>query len=380
MEFFFRYHELKTRLAPFRLKTDFETIKTIATVDALADRADVIHNGNKAGGYILPKPDGIDEVNLMARAEKYVVALEAGQKPLRGRFTEPGISLADHSFIEKDGVLHLFYNRGFIGYDWPERSCDTLGHAVTDNLIDWKILPPVISVHRDAFEDFAVWSPSVFAVDGKYYMIYTGVNKHMAQAMCLATSEDLLTWERHSSKPVYVPGDWSGWRENKWSDCRDPFVFRDGNGTFYLFFSTMKRMEDGTLQNAMGIASSSDLYHWKDEKQFALEGCLHMSESPFVLKHEDRYYLFYTNCGKGTCYAVSDSLLGEWEVKGLLFGAEKEITDLAYVPSCSEVFCYKEKWYISFATRQPGNEQYLELREFIRKENGEIGIGAPVGR
>ena len=378
MEFYYRYHKLKVRLAPFRLKIDFETVKTVATVDALADRADLLHNGNVAGRYILACPDGINEKNLIERAEKYVDALENGEKPLLGKFTEPGISLADHSFIEKDGVMHLFYNRGFIGYDWPERSCETLGHAITEDLIHWTVLPPVISVQKDVFENFSTWSPSVFEANGKYYMMYTGVNEHMSEAMCLAVSDDLYQWERCSSRPVYIPGVWSAWTENAWSDCRDPFVFRDEDGIFYMFFCTMKRMEDGSLCNAMGLASSTDLQNWKDEKQFLLKGCSHMPESPFVLKKNDKYYLFYTNCGKGTCYAISDRILGDWEVKKLLIGAEGEVKDLAHVPSCSEVFCYKGKWYISFATRQPGNEQYLEILELLWRENGEIEIGNPV--
>ena len=38
---FHRYYcDLKSRVAPFRTAEDFETIKTVASIDALADRAE----------------------------------------------------------------------------------------------------------------------------------------------------------------------------------------------------------------------------------------------------------------------------------------------------------------------------------------------------
>lgn len=375
--FYRKYHNLKVRIAPLRLRQDAETVKTLATVDALLDRADVIHNGNRVGGYILGPAPGIDEENLYSRAERYVEALERGESPLKGKFTEPGISLSDHSFIVKDGVLHVFYNRGFIGYDWPERSVETLGHAWTEDLRDWTVGAPVLSAETGKFEDYSVWSPSVFEHGGKYYMLYTGVNSNACEAICLAESDDLFTWKKYSGKPVYVPGDWGVWDESRWSDCRDPFVFQE-DGTFYLFFCTAVKTEQG-LHNAMGVASSTDLVHWKDEKQFLIEGCDHMPESPFCIKHDGLYYLFFTNVGKGTSYAVCDNIMGDWQVKDLLITVDKLSDDLAHVPSCAEVFEYKGKWYISWCTRLPGNEQYLELKEFFWNGDGNVRTGKQVG-
>ena len=65
---FHRYYcDLKSRVAPFRTAEDFETIKTVASIDALADRADVIHRGN-VPGWRFDRPEGLDEENLMRRA------------------------------------------------------------------------------------------------------------------------------------------------------------------------------------------------------------------------------------------------------------------------------------------------------------------------
>lgn len=377
MEFYNKYLDLRARLAVFKIKTDFETIKTVYTVESLLTRAYAIHFGCKPG-IILPCPPGIDEKNLTERAEHYIDCLEKGKKPLKGKFTEPGVSLSDHSVFVDGNTLHLFYNRGYIGYDWPERNVDVIGHAVTENLADWKILPPAITIEVNGAEEHGVWSPAVIKRGGIYYMLYTGVNKNIAQATCLATSSDMMHWQKYENNPVYVPGDWSPWRADIWSDNRDVMVMEE-NGVYYLYFCVLKYMEDGTLHNAIGVASSQDMIHWKHENAFTLENCEYMPESPFAIKHNGKFYLFYTNCNVGTCYAVSDQPADGYKVMGeLITEGNAHDGDTAHVPSCSEVFEFKGKWYITYATRLPGSEQYLEIKEFFWNEDGTVSIGKRV--
>ena len=52
MNFQTRYQILKAYLGPFRIKQDFETIKTVAAIDALADRADMLQRGCIPGNFI----------------------------------------------------------------------------------------------------------------------------------------------------------------------------------------------------------------------------------------------------------------------------------------------------------------------------------------
>lgn len=378
MEYYWKYRNLKVRLAKYRLKSDAETIKTVATIDALLDRAYDIHFGVVAGGKILGNPPGIDEVNLTARATNYLEALERGEKPLLGKFTEPGISLSDHCFVKEGDTLHLFYNRGFIGYDWPERCVDTIGHAVTKDLKNWQICTPAVSVRSGEADCYSVWSPTVAKKDGKYFMLYTGVNENIAQATCLATSDDLFTWTPYDGNPVYVPGAWTPWDKSKWSDNRDVHVLEE-DGVYYMYYCTTRYLEDGSTHNAMGIAKSQDLINWEHCDACLLEGCNHMPESPYVIKRKGKYYMFYTNCGVGTCYAVSDNPVSGWFVVGeLLTEGRFDSGDSSHVPSCAEVFEFKGQWYISYCTRIPGNEQYLELKELFWNEDGSITIGEDV--
>ena len=194
MDFRKEYQSRMSRLGVFRTSEEFEVQKTVAAIDTLLRRADDLYRGSR--------PDycyGIDAENLMARAEAHLSALERGERPLAGRFTEPGVAFVDHCFIEHEGVMHVFYNRSWVGYDWPERYTDTIGHATSTDLIHWQIHTPVLAVSPDDFGTYQVWSPAVIEDGGRFYMLYTGVNENVAQAACLAVSDDLYHFKKYEN-------------------------------------------------------------------------------------------------------------------------------------------------------------------------------------
>ena len=379
MDFQTRYQKLKAYLGPFRLKQDFETIKTVAAIDALADRADMLQRGcvpgNAIPGSSYHCPPGIEPEAMMQKAEYYLESLRNQLFPLSGCFAEPGCTFIDHSFIQKDGVLHVFYNRGYIGFDWSEKPHDAFGHAWTTDLIHWEYSQPALSVTPNLYyESFQIWAPAVLEHNGKYWMFYTGVNTAVAQSVCAAVSDDLYHWTKVDANPLYTPGGWCPWDISKWSNCRDNFVFRDDDGTFYLYFCTDRYTETGEAEPASGIIRSSDLMHWEEVGTFRMPNCLHAAESPFVIKRNHLYYFFYTSYGIGTCYAISDNPVCNWKEIGVLMGVEQTPLDPAWVPSCAEIFEFHGKWYISCCRRQPGWEQYLELFELTWESDGTVRV------
>lgn len=340
------YRDIMSRLGPFRTKDGFEYRKTVASIEALANRADLISRGANPDTYFGSPPDGLNYENLIKRAYAHLESLERGELPLKGKFCEPGGSCSDHSVVILGDEIHLFYNIDSIGYDWPERFVHYIGHAVSKNLVDWEIKKPAVSIQPDGHEVFQVWSPSVIYYNDMYWMFYTGVNHNVSQATLLATSTDLYNWERYKKNPLYYPQKWCQWTADRWVDNRDVMVFKDED-MFYMYFFTSGTDDCGRGYPACGVASSKNLIDWNDENLIELKGCKYACESPFMIKHNNLYYLFYTDCGKGTAYAVSDNPLKGFEGKGLLIGDENHKGDTAHVPSCSEVFEFKWEGYIS---------------------------------
>lgn len=372
-DFIKEYYSYKTRIAPFELKTDFETVKTVAAVNILLERAYNVNAGASTRGRF-GFGSGHTAENYMSRAKSYTQALERGEFPLKGRFTEPGTALVDHSFIEADGKMHLFYNRGYIGYEWDTMPVYTVGHAVTYDLINWRIEPPVVSVDKDMHENYQVWAPGVAKKGDTFYMYYTGVNINVAQAICLAASKDLYKWDKYEKNPVVKPGAWCPWSLDHWSDCRDAMVFVDDDGRAYMYYCTSKYNDNGAGP-AVGIASSDDMINWRDEGAYTFDICDVALESPFVMKRNGNYYMFYTNCNYGTAYAVSDNPIDGWHSLGMLIPWTIPPLCPANVPSCAEVFEFKGKWYVSSCLREPGCEQYLEIFDLSWNGDGTVTVG-----
>ena len=197
--FFEIYLNLRTRLAKFKLKEDNETKKTVAATLALLHRAETVNAGASVEGRF-NFVEGHTVENYLSRADNYISALEKGEYPLRGKYAEVGSQVVDHSFVVKGDELHLIYIRGGdIGFEWDMHPIDTVDHSVTTDLVNWTRLPCAVTTDIDMHENYQVWAPGVAEKDGLYYLYYTGVNSNVAQAICLATSKDLITWEKYEN-------------------------------------------------------------------------------------------------------------------------------------------------------------------------------------
>lgn len=376
MTFTEKLAEMRKRIAFFKGKEDYETVKTIGLIEALVNRSECIMRGTDC--YFDRKPYVTEPIKMLEQAGKYLTLLEEGQWPLKGMYCEPGGAVIDHTFVQKDGEIHVFYNRGFAGYTWPEKKgfVNSLGHAVSRDLITWTPQAPVL-YHNDDVEapdNFQIWSPGIVKKDDLYYMFYTGVNHNIAQSTCLATSDNLVSWKRYAHNPVQLPGEWCRWDKGKWSNCRDGMVFFDGDSeTYYIYYCTSIK-GDGVETNAMGIASSQDLYHWTDENVFNVANCSNPPESPYVLKRNGQYYMFYTNTVNTfqpcAYYLVSDDPVKGWRVPEDSFVKENA--------TAAEIFEFNGKWYMSYIYREINEIYLLCFCEFFWHEDGHFHLGERV--
>jgi predicted GH43/DUF377 family glycosyl hydrolase len=132
-----------------------------------------------------------------------------------------------------------------------------LGYAESGDGVHFKRRPePVLSPETDYEKDGGVEDPRLVQFGDTYYLTYTGYNKKDAQ-LCLATSKDLIHWER---KSVILPAYKGNWNV-KWTKS-GAIIPEKINGKYWMYF--LGTAADHTDQT--GLASSSDLIHWTEAR------------------------------------------------------------------------------------------------------------------
>ncbi len=113
---------------------------------------------------------------------------------------------------------------------------------------------PVLSPEADYEKDGGVEDPRLQRFGDTYYLTYTGYNKKDAQ-LCLATSKDLIHWEREGVILPAYKGNWNkGWTKS------GAIVPEKIDGKYWMYW--LGTSADKTDQ--MGISYSSDLLHWTE--------------------------------------------------------------------------------------------------------------------
>jgi beta-1,2-mannosidase len=130
-----------------------------------------------------------------------------------------------------------------------------LGYAESTDGIHFTRRPePVLSPETDYEKDGGVEDPRLQKFDGTYYLTYTGYNKKDAQ-LCLATSRDLIHWERMGVILPAYKGNWNkGWTKS------GAIVPEKIDGRYWMYW--LGTSADKTDQ--MGISYSTDLLHWTE--------------------------------------------------------------------------------------------------------------------
>ena len=134
-----------------------------------------------------------------------------------------------------------------------------IGYAESSDGQHFSIRPePVLSPEADYEKNGGVEDPRVLEIDGTYYLTYTGYDTHSAQ-LCLATSKDLIHWQRQG---VLLPAYKGTWNE-QWTKS-GAIVPEKVDGHWWMYYLGTRKEADGVPRDYMGLASSDDLLHWKD--------------------------------------------------------------------------------------------------------------------
>jgi arabinan endo-1,5-alpha-L-arabinosidase len=251
----------------------------------------------------------------------------------------------DHTFIRaEDNQWHLFG----ITHREPANAQEEkfFAHAVAPKLIGpWAKQASVLHVD-EKHDETVVWAPYVLRYDNLYWMYYcAGGQDHARYHIHLATSSDLWNWKRHSANPMVVDG----------YDARDPMVLRFED-QWLLYYAATSTTKGGN--HTVKVVTSLDLCHWSNKQEVFRDPEVGTyggpTESPFVVAHNAKYYLFVcTNHGYNeTAVYESDSPF-HWDV-GNLVGK--------FPAHAAEVIQTTDgKWFVSRAGWGQGGVYLAEL-------------------
>jgi predicted GH43/DUF377 family glycosyl hydrolase len=151
--------------------------------------------------------------------------------------------------VKKDGKFVMLYRAQ------DKTGTSRIGYAHSTDGIHFTQRPEAVLTPEAEYEkDGGVEDPRLVKIGSTYYLTYTGYNRKDAQ-LCLATSEDLIQWNRQGIIMPANRGRWNvGWTKS------GAILTQKVNGKYWMYY-----MADPAKDvNEMGVAFSDDLIHWTE--------------------------------------------------------------------------------------------------------------------
>ena len=189
-----------------------------------------------------------------------------------------------------NGSYHIYFQHNPGAPVWGDMHW---GHAVSRDLTHWELLPIALAPTPGGPDGEGVFTGCIVEDAGLFYALYTGIPKlePLEQVQCLASSPDLIHWEKRSDNPIIgsLPPGFGG--------CfRDPQVWREGDGWRMLVGGEQAERKGG----AALLYRSSDLFSWEYQHPLALCETAktgHECECPDFFPLGDKY-VFLSSSGQ----------------------------------------------------------------------------------
>ena len=210
----------------------------------------------------------------------------------------------DFWFAQDESDIHIFYLQApkIIGDESLRHWNVSIGHAVSQDLVNWEILPDALapSTEYGAWDNYTTWTGSIIKHAGVWYMFFTGTKREedgKIQRIGLATSIDLIHWERYLPGPLiesnpqwYETLNLDLWYEEAW---RDPWVF-EHDGKFHAFITARCNSGHPYARGVIGYAMSSDLISWEVGPPITKPGEFAFMEVPQLIEINGLWYLLFS--------------------------------------------------------------------------------------
>lgn len=263
---------------------------------------------------------------------------EKSQNSLEIELQNPVIAgyFADPSIVQHEGKFYLYTTADPWGEDFL--SCwvsDDFNHW-TFNRLNWptkeECMSPTSNNHK-------VWAPSVIEKDGIFYM-YISVG---SEVWCGRAKHPLGPWQNMLVDKPLIPFD-----TTMYYHVIDAEAFIDDDGRSYLYWGSGWDWKNG---RCFAAELNEDMCSFKTEKKEITPS--HYFEAPFMVKHNNKYYLTYSE-GKTidetyeVRYAIGDSPLGPFDeaLNSPILTMNDSL--LVYGPGHHTVMNYQNKNYIVY--------------------------------
>ncbi|MEJ7713498.1 MAG: glycoside hydrolase family 130 protein [Pyrinomonadaceae bacterium] len=219
--------------------------------------------------------------------------------------------------VKKDGKFVMLYRAQ------DQAGASRLGYASSDDGIHFTRRPkPVLVPEADYEKGGGVEDPRLVKIGTDYYLTYTSYNKRDAQ-LCLATSKDLINWERQG---VIMPANKGRWNVG-WTKA-GAILTEKVKGKYWMYY-----MADPAKDvNEMGVAFSDDLIHWTEaldqpilKRRPGHFDAKVVEPGPPPMMTRDGILLIYNGADEKTVYATGWVLFDKEDPTRVLARSDKPI-------------------------------------------------------
>ncbi len=269
--------------------------------------------------------------------------------------------------VDTDAV-HMFY------LAWPDgdRGRIIVGHAVSQDLVQWEPLPPALQPGpAGSWDDLTLCTGSTIKREGRYWMAYAATSRtdsseeepFRVQRTGMAVSDDLIAWHRlpenpqTQSGPPHYEGIGSG--ERKMAHWRDPFLF-DYEGSVYQFVCARRSDGEVAARGTVALTKSSEMRHWEILAPLEHDRIADEMEVPQVYQINGRWYLVFCTLGRflapgfrdrfkgpiperSNFAMVGSSPFGPFHIHGTGQIVQHPPDAIFYA---AQLVCFRRKWYL----------------------------------
>ncbi len=216
---------------------------------------------------------------------------------------------------------HLFHMQKVAG----EPDSWEVGHAVSPDLVRWTMLRPALTLSdAGAWDSVRFRTGTALFHEGRYFLFY-GAAPDNVDRVGVATSTDLVHWERYQGNPIAVPDP--RWYEYDHATCpignvawRDPCIRRLGaaEGGGWIMYLTARHLKGpvggrgaiATLRARDAADGGAGLLQWEVGPPLDVVPGFNVLEVPDVFELDGRWFLLHsTSHGMGTRFPTCDPSL-----------------------------------------------------------------------